>query len=193
MTQNIWAEMGKNYHFEEREDMQIIVDMIKEDGIKSLLECSVGSGIFPIMLRKSGYEGLYLGSDYVNSFLDNAKENNPTENFRKIDLNEAIPIMDKSFEASVVIHGLDYVNSYFNTLKELKRITSKFIYIDLWQDFINENDQMRFNEGGKWGVNTYNREKFYASLKNLGLEPVVDILNINPLSKTNRIMKLKIL
>jgi len=173
---------GKLYQYNETKAIDEVCNLIIKN-CESVFEASCGSGIIPTVLRKKGFKGKYVGSDYCQVFLTGAKENNPTEEFIEVDLSQPIPLLDNSFDCCVVNHGLEYVYPYELALSELKRIATKFIFLVFWIDFT-EKDLIRFNEQGSWQVNYYSRQKFYATLKKLNLEPIVSHL-INNNGKIN--------
>jgi ubiquinone/menaquinone biosynthesis C-methylase UbiE len=129
----------------------------------SIFEASVGTGIIPTILRTKGWQGKYLGSDYTKGFLEAAKLNNPKEEFIEVDLLKPINLPDKSYDVSVVHHGIEYVYPYEPALWELKRISKKYVCISMWVPLGNQ-DNIRFNEAGNWNVNFYDKTIFLATL-----------------------------
>ena len=174
MIETYWDTMGKDYQFYITPTQGFIIDFIRTQKCESVFEAAVGTGIIPKVLRKRIYEGAYLGSDYVDTFLKHAKKNNPNEKFIKVDLSKEIPLKPDSFDCSIVHHGLDYVYPYKDALSELKRISKKYIFITLWQPFTEEENEVRFTKEGGWNVNRYNKEEWYFCLKSLGLKILID-------------------
>ncbi len=177
MELTYWDTLSTDYHFFETDDTKYLVDKIIDLDIKSLFEGSVGSGTIPNSLRKKGWEGIYLGSDYCEMFLKAAKENNPDENFIEVDFLKPIPLPNNCYECSVVRHGLEYVYPYELALKELKRISSKYVLIDFWVPFFDDRpNQIRFNYEKGWNVNFYNKKEFLDTLSRVGLEIEEDVV-----------------
>ena len=194
MKETYWdkTKLDKNYHYEENFVLQSIVHFILNNECESVFEAAVGSGIIPTMLRKRGFAGRYLGSDYCSCFLKAAKENNQLEQFIEADLANEISLPDKSFDVSVVNHGLDYVYPYKTALEELKRITRHFVIITFWQGFIEKNS-IRFNEEKGWQVNNYEKEEWERTLKEVGLTKFIDAEFFTYQGKTQRYNHLIIL
>ena len=186
-----WDSLDKSYQYREMGDTRHIVNTIIEDKTESVLECSVGSGILITLLRKYGYDGIYLGSDYCDAFLNSAQENNPDEKFMEIDLSGSISLPYKSYDTVVVRHGLEYVFPYDVALAEMKRIAKKFVIIGLWVDFKNGND-IRFTEERGWNVNYYDRKQFYDTIEKLGYNIVEDEIKDWGDGRIYRVIKLAV-
>lgn len=168
-----WDDLSPTYHYEENRELKFLVDFLAANA-NSVFEAAVGSGIIATMLRKAGWKGIYLGSDYADTFITGAKNNNPEEAFIKVDLREKIDnVVDKSFDIAVVHHGLEYVYPYELALRELKRISKKYVVISMWVGLMPENN-IRFNEEKKWNVNYYSREEFYKITKEIFGDPVME-------------------
>ena len=168
-----WDNLGQEYQFISTQTLQMIVGFILDNKPESIFEASTGTGILPTMLRRNGYQGSYLGSDYCDAFLKHAKANNPDEDFMKTNLYKPIGTNDKQFDVSVVHHGMDYVYPYKLAFEELKRITKKYVIITIWREFIDENN-IKFNEKGDWNVNDYQADEWYKTIEEVGLKVVVD-------------------
>jgi len=85
MDKTYWDKnCGKQYQYCEERDIDFVCDLIIGE-CQSVFETATGSGIFPTVLRKKGFSGKYLGSDYCEIFLEGAKENNPQEEFIEVD------------------------------------------------------------------------------------------------------------
>jgi len=186
-----WDGLDRNYQYKETEDQRYLVNMIIKDRNWSVFEASTGTGIIPTILRKAGFEGDYLGSDYCDVFIKHAQTNNPSERFIFADLGAVIDLPDNSYDCCVVRHGLEYVYPYLTALKELKRIARKYVYLVFWVDFV-EGNNIRFNEEHNWNVNYYDEKEFYDTLKNLGYEVIEDTQVKNDNGKSNHILKLKV-
>ena len=186
-----WDKLSQDYQFENTKDVDFLTDMILQNDNTSIFEASVGSGIIPKILREKGFEGKYLGSDYCQVFIDAAKANNPKEEFIAVDLLDYIDAPDKSFDACVVRHGLEYVFPYRNALAEMKRVAKKYIYIMFWVDFVEEN-RIRFNEDGNWNVNYYKRSEWEQILNELRFSNVEKFIIRNDNGKDNYLYKLTI-
>jgi ubiquinone/menaquinone biosynthesis C-methylase UbiE len=192
-----WERMPNNFDYIEKEDKEIIVNMILADKINSVVEFACGTGIIPKMLRDKGYNGEYLGTDITENFLVISREHNPSERFIFADLDE-IPFKDNEFEAVVICTGLGYLADIEKTFTELKRITSRYIYIDQYNLFAEKND-LRFLRGEGMG-NQYNKKWFDEMLARVGLKNVFEVSVTNgkdyeaikgtPSSKINHIYKL---
>ena len=168
----IWDGCGQSYQYKEYADLKFIVDEILKDG-SSVFEGATGTGMFPTMLRKYGFKGRYLGSDYVDTFLEHARANNPNEQFMKVDLINAIPLPDKSYDYFIVRHGMEHVYPFDTFFAEAKRITRKKVILSFWID-LKENTQIRYNEEGKWNVNYYSRKEFFDCAAKGGLVLVAE-------------------
>jgi len=179
----IWDECGQLYQYTEFKDLKFIVDEVIKN-CDSVFEGACGTGILPTMLRKYGFKGDYLGSDYVDNFLSHAKANNPNEKFIQIDLLKPIPLADNSFDAFVVRHGMEHIYPYENTLREMKRIAQKKIILSFWVDFINRN----FIKDQNFDVNHYDKKEYYDTIKKAGLEIIDDRYIMNENKVNNHIL-----
>lgn len=168
-----WDTLNRTYNYKETPDLDYLTDFINRN-CQSIVEFSTGAGIIPTMLRNRGWRGLYTGTDYCDSFLGWAKENNPEEKFIKEDLLGEISLGDNYTDACVVHHGMEYVYPYKLALEEMKRIAKKYVLITFWVPFGTKNE-IRFNEEGKWNVNFYEREEFYKTLEEVGLKIVREV------------------
>ena len=186
-----WDTLDKSYQYREMGDTRYMVDTIIKDKAESVFECSVGSGILITLLRKYGFKGDYLGSDYAEIFLNHAKENNPDETFMEADLSNIIDLPDNSYDVVAVRHGLEYVFPYDIALAEMKRIAKRYVLIGFWVDFTSGN-QIRFNKGGRWNVNYYDKKQFYDTLDKLGYEIIEDKMDEWGDGRLYRVMKLKV-
>ncbi len=157
IEKSYWDNVDKGYHFVDTREYEFLTSLLIN--AESIFEASVGTGKIIDMLRRKGWKGKYLGSDYVNNFIEAAKEHNPKEEFIKVDLREPISLPDNSFDYSIIHHGLEYVYPYELALKELARITKKYVFISMWIELSNSN-KIRFNEEGKWNVNYYDKDEF---------------------------------
>lgn len=184
-----WDTLPSSYHYGETFDTRHIVDTIINDKVESVFECSVGSGSLITLLRKYGFKGDYLGSDYCNVFLNHAIKNNPREAFIEADLSTTINVPDKTYDVVVVRHGLEYVYPYDTALAEMKRIAKKYVIIDLWIPFANVT-QIRFTEEGGWNVNYYDRKEFYDTIEKLGYTIIEDEAKDWGDGRVYRVMKL---
>ena len=174
MTQKTyWDNLGPGYQFYSTSTLEMIGGFILANKCQSVFEASTGTGYFPKLLRDSGYMGEYLGSDYCDSFLGWARENNPKENFIKIDLGQELPVSVSRVDVSVVHHGLDYVYPYRTALKELARVSKKYVVVTLWQKFDKDN-HIRFTKQGGWNVNIYRAEEWYDEISSIFKNIIVD-------------------
>jgi ubiquinone/menaquinone biosynthesis C-methylase UbiE len=169
MSKTYWDQLNKDYHFEVRRDTDYLADLISRSG-NSLLEHSVGTGSLINILRKKGWEGLYVGTDYAENFLKWAKENNPDEHFVEQNLFNKHSYKCDSFDCVAVHHGLEYVYPYRLALEEMKRIARKYVFITFWVPFTDGENQIRFNEEKKWNVNFYNKDEWFKTLEEIGLD-----------------------
>jgi len=184
-----WDNLSHDYQFCPTNDLDFVCDFLK-DNAESVMEFSSGSGYLIKMLRDKGWKGFYIGSDYNDNFIKASQENNPNEFFCKIDLSQPIDRPSQSSDICVIRHGLEYVYPYRLALSEMKRIAKKFIVLDFWVNFTEEN-RIVFNEEGKWNVNYYSKKEFDETLKELNLDVFLfqNVRNSN--SKVNYIYILK--
>lgn len=164
MTNFAEENLGKGYQFNSTPTIDYEIQFILNNNISSVFECATGTGIIPKLLRAKGFQGKYLGSDYSDVFLGHAKENNGMEVFTRVDLGSKIEIESKSYDCSIIHHGLDYVYPYEEAMNELSRITRGYVIFCLWQPFDDKNS-IKYNEAGKWNVNRYEKKEWYDTLK----------------------------
>lgn len=196
---NNWESWSEDSDYFEREDRIIVVSMILADRPKTIGEFACGTGIICKMLRDRGYIHLYCGTDITKSALEASKKHNPKEMFFYADLNEKLPLRNNELDISCIFTGLGYCTDIEATMKELKRVTKKYIYISQYNLFAPETN-LRFLRGEGMG-NQYNKEWFDAMLERVGLENVFECEVTNgkdyiardniPTSKTNHLYKLK--
>lgn len=159
VTATYWDDaVGKEYQYTSNFELEVLCDLLKNNS-ESIFEVSTGSGIIPTILRRKGYDGKYLGSDYAQIFLDSAKEHNPNEEFIYVDLLKDIDLPDKSFDSTVLHHGIEYIYPYENGFKEIARVTKKFFFLSIWFE-MGEGDRIRPQVIGDYNANFYDKQTF---------------------------------
>ena len=163
---NQWDSFNKLDKFYDVDSLRLIRKFIIENAI-SVFEGACGNGYLIYSLRKDGYKGKYLGSDFSDGMLKNSKENNPDEDFVEIDLTQKINLSDNSFDVTVVDDGIYYILDYQPVIEELKRITKKYIILTYESDFYDGKDDFVIPGGTSY---KYNKDKFYNFVDNIGLK-----------------------
>jgi len=168
MQKTYWDKLGKNYQFYTTATLEMIAGFCLSKDVDGIFEASCGTGYFVKLLRDMGYKWGYVGSDYCDCFVEWAGQNNPNEEFHKnINLLKELPYPNEHFDISVVHHGMDYVYPYRTALTELKRVSSKYVVITLWQQF-SDGNRIGFTEKNGWNVNIYDKQEWYDEIKEAG-------------------------
>lgn len=139
-----WAEpsgMGKRtYQMGPQSHRIYLLNLLKEKGVGSILDVGCGTAplydmIFDKMfwgnVLRIDYDFTYKGVDPSEWMIKSCNLYFPEGKFEiqnAVELKEA----DKSFDAVVFMHSLDYVYDYMKALYDAKRIARKYILIVLW-------------------------------------------------------------
>ena len=140
-----WDTFEGSYQMGEQKHRVYLLDLLKEKGVKSLLDVGCGTGpIYDLIVNTmEGDTGKwdnitrYKGTDYSYAMVDIAKDMFPAGEFQVQDarrLKEAPGIWD----CVLLLHCLDHLDDYKSVISEAARVSSKYVCIVLWRSFVAE-------------------------------------------------------
>ena len=105
------------------EEVERLADLLKERGVKSILEVGVGTGRIALPLLERGFE--VYGVDLSNGMLQKAK----AKGMKDILLGDAnqLPFGDKAFDGVVLAHVIHLLDDPSETFGRLSRASRRYI------------------------------------------------------------------
>jgi len=149
--------------FKLKEALDVLLD---ENLSLSLIDIGCTSGYYYDVINfYFSNKFYYTGCDYNKESIELAKEYYPTINFQVEDITE-LSFKDREFEVSLLAGVIEHVPQYKKGLKELCRITDKYIVLHrIWLT----DDETICKKGTQYFVpvirNMYNKEDFFHILK----------------------------
>lgn len=139
-----------------------------------LLDAGCNTGVEGYRLMKSNYLGQYIGVDSNLKALQYAMQNlaGTSSSFALADLGN-IPFPDRSFDIVLNKDVIEHASYYEDIIRELTRLTSKFLILSMFIKLNNRADVIKLEPGGFYH-NSYESKKFFSFIKCLGMsDPVV--------------------
>jgi len=143
ITENsVWNTKTTAYaaeHDASRDDpsRKYILSFINAEGVKSILEMGVGTGIFLDNLADRSIEIEYTGVDASEKFIGRTLKKHPKANIIKHDFDEVLPFGDGQFQVVYARHVLEHVKSY-KILREMARVAREDVIVVLFRPLANE-------------------------------------------------------
>ena len=166
------ATDGNTYQHGLNKHRQHILDLIKETGVKSVLDIGCGTGPIWELIKEAKIPVDYKGVDYSKGYIDIAKKHAPEGNFEVQDARE-LKEPDGSHDFVLIMHCLDHVDDWRKVISEAARVSSKFIQIVLWRPFLNEDNIRQIVMGETLFPDTFlhefKKEEVEEEFKKLGL------------------------
>lgn len=157
--QSHWDE-DPSYHFEQfskkKDDLShkyIIKDLEKHNNI---LECGIGSGYLPDLIKKHNIDIQYTGIDCTEAFVEHVSKKH-TYPIVLGDMEE-MPFEDNSFDVVYTRHTLEHLSYYEKAINEMARVAKQRVVIILFrpltrQDIIRK-ESIYENRYGEVGFKT---------------------------------------
>lgn len=126
---NVLYQMGPQSH------RVYLLDLLKEKGVKSLLDVGCGSGpIYELIINNENWDNIteYKGIDPAPSFIRTCKANFPNGKWEVEDARD-LKEEDNSYDCVLLMHALDYVYEYEKAIQEAARVANKYVLIVLWR------------------------------------------------------------
>lgn len=208
-AETYWDVVEVPYQHGPHKHRLFMLDLLKEKGIKSLLDVGCGTGpIYELLInaQEDQWDNItkYKGIDYSKNFIQYAQELFGEQYFELGDARD-IKEKDDSWDCVLLMHSLDHVKEYQQVIAEAVRVSKQYIVIMLWREFplegevnTNEINEMEREPGtGSWPdtyLTQYTREKLWQEFKRHNLRVVEevtgDILNSGQ-SKWNNLILLE--
>jgi len=136
-----------------------------------LLDAGCNVGILGYHLYSKAFSGTYVGVDSNLKALMYAMDNleGTPACFCFTDLLE-INFQNNYFDIVFSRGVIEHLHSYESVLKELARLTSKYLILAIFIKFHDSEDSINFDSKYDVYLNRYNRKKIYDFLQNLGLK-----------------------
>lgn len=131
---NTLYQMGAQSH------RVFMLNLLKKYDVKSLLD--VGCGTAPIYQlleedkkTRKEYENIerYKGVDPSEAMIQSCQVNFPQGTFAVEDATDLHKEQDATWDCLLYMHSFDYVYNYKKAIKEMYRVTKKYVVIILWQ------------------------------------------------------------
>ena len=172
-----WEELAKegDFNMYQTEHRDKAIDLLKEYKVKSVLDIGCGSGPNYKMILDQGIDIKYKGTDVTHRWVDYCKKQWPDAEWEIQDVRE-IPEEDNSWDCLLLVHIIDHIKEHEKAIKELHRVTSRLVILDIWRPFTTTSDtriQSRNEWGGKWEdtwLVTYNQKQLEDIFNKVGFE-----------------------
>lgn len=157
-----WDTFHSQYQMGPARHRLYLLKKMHELGVKSFLDVGCGTGPLYELFRNEHFEFDYKGTDYSWAMIEQAKKHFPNGKWEVQDARK-LDEPDSSWDCVVSMHCLDHLDDYRSAIKELARVTKKYVIIVLWrgfvgQDRINDRNMMNKSEGEKSWEDTYLHE-----------------------------------
>jgi SAM-dependent methyltransferase len=177
---NYWDYLtlnGKTYQMGAQSHRVYLLDLLKEVGVKSILDVGCGTGpIYDLIkntdenyqhrpnstpLRYKAWTFKYKGTDYSEGMIEVCKKEFPEADWEVEDARK-LSEKDNSWDCILLMHSLDHLDDYQAAIKEAARVAKKYVLIVLWRG-------INYTPGA---VNNLNDRNMYG--KELGDKPWQD-------------------
>jgi ubiquinone/menaquinone biosynthesis C-methylase UbiE len=138
---------------------RFIIDRLKNNPYKSILELGIGSGILLDNLQKENITINYTGIDASIEFIKHTKKKHPNAEIIQHDFDNTLPFDDKQFDIVYARHVLEHVKHYKYIVPEMARVSSKEVVIILFRPLIQE-DKISLKEHKGTYYNSYGKNGF---------------------------------
>ena len=124
---------------------------------KSILECGIGSGYLPDLIRKYHLKTEYTGIDCTEAFVE-LVSNKHAYSIILGDM-QKLPFEDNSFDIVYTRHTLEHLPYYDKAINEMARVAKQRVVVILFRpltrlDIIREKDDVHENQYGEEGFLT---------------------------------------
>ena len=174
-----WDSFTDPYQMGDQKHRLYLMDLLKEKGVKSVLDVGCGTGPIYEINMNHRYDFDYKGTDYSPAMIEIAKEHFPDALWEVEDARK-LTESDNSWDCVLLLHCLDHLDDYASAIKEAARVSNKYVCIVLWRGFVNEgtnlNDRntMGKEEGEEPWEDThlqeYSEETLEKAFKDAGLK-----------------------
>jgi ubiquinone/menaquinone biosynthesis C-methylase UbiE len=145
-----------------------LMDMLKNRGIKTLLDVGCGTGpIYDMIVNNEDgkYDNIhkYKGTDYSRTMIETCKAQFPAGDFEVQDARDLME-EDDTWDCVLLLHCLDHLDNYKAAIAEAARVSNKYVIIVLWRGFVgegtslNDRNMMGKEEGEEPWKDTYLQE-----------------------------------
>lgn len=146
-----WDTFNTSYQMGEQKHRIYMLDLLKEKGVKSLLDVGCGTGpIWEIIKNhREKYDFSYLGTDYSQGMIEVCKKSFP-EIFWKQEDARHLDEENNSWDCVLLMHSLDHLDDYKSAIKEAARVAQRYVCIILWRP-LSDGDSNNLNDKNMYG------------------------------------------
>ena len=177
----IWGE-GQYIDNAGREKIRDLIKQASAQGKIKVLDVGCGTGIEYEGYKKYNLRIDYTGLDAIEDVLIGGRKRNPEAKFYLGDA-ESLPFEDNSYDFVVARHLLEHLSNYEKALKELYRVSRKYIILDFFITPTDQKDDIKmhyFKIPGtfRWFKayqNLYNKRRLIKFINKSGSVQKIDI------------------
>lgn len=162
-----WDTFETPYQMGEQKHRVYLLDLLKEKGVKTLLDVGCGTGpIYDLIVNDPNERWLnilkYKGTDYSPAMIEIAKQQFPYGDWEVQDARN-LKEENTSWDCVLLLHSLDHLDDYKAAIAEAARVSNKYVCIVLWRSFsetdnLNPKNRMGKEEGEPDWEDTYLHE-----------------------------------
>lgn len=170
MAKSFWDDNAQVYldKFERKRkepSRQFIIDIMRDGGYSSILECGIGNGDFLDMFKEQISRPIdYTGVDITQSFIDYVKKNHPDAKFVRGDMQDLSQFNDEQFDVVYTRHTLEHIPYYKTAISELARVAKCKVVIILFHPLQKKDKIIVKSEKHNLFNNYYGKGKFIKCL-----------------------------
>lgn len=165
--QSVWNT--KTQHYIDEHDAsrgepsrQYVLDFIEREGIRSVLELGIGSGVFLDNLASRGLHPRYIGIDASYKFREYVLKRHPGTTIWAHDCDSGLPLSDNSVQLVYARHVLEHINNP-NIVAEMARVAQAWVIVVLFRPLADQTTiGWRAHKGAYY--NSYGRDWMEAEL-----------------------------
>lgn len=171
-----WDSFHSSYQMGPSKHRLYLLNRMKELGVGGFLDVGCGTG--PLYDLNKDFKFSYKGTDYSWAMIEQCELAFPEGDFEVQDARK-LKEKDNSWDAVVLMHCLDHLDDYKAAIREAARVSSKYVVIILWRDFVgadthlNDKNMMNKEPGDEPWEDTYlqeySREALEAAFRESGL------------------------
>ena len=142
-----------------------LFSLISNNNATNILECGPGVYIDYDMFFSEQADINYSAIDITDSIVESGLNRNINVKLNSI---ESIDFRDKHFDFVYCRHVFEHQSHYEKSLREMLRVSSKFVAVIFWLINDSDEDQISYDPREKLYHNTYSRPKINKLLDSLG-------------------------
>ena len=155
-----WDIVDVPYQMGEQKHRMYALNLLQVKGVQTILDVGCGTGPIYEIIKKHNLPFDYKGTDYSEHFIECAQKLFPEAIFELQDMRH-LDEPDNTFDCVLLLHSLDHVKEYDQTIAEAARVSCKYVCIVLWRAFapegvhVNDRNMLSKKEGEEPWEDTY--------------------------------------